>query len=168
MDEVSTTAELQQPADVNDQLNEIANNVAQLIGAIKAIQTQLKQAQKDVVKMSKENAKKKNVSARKASQGNTANDGDASRKPSGFDKPTLLADQMCDFLGLPSGTKMGRTDVTRRLTAYIKENNLQDAKDKRQIWPDDRLKAILSISNDEVLTFFNIQRYIKHNFVKDA
>jgi chromatin remodeling complex protein RSC6 len=41
------------------------------------------------------------------------------------------------------GTKpLPRTEVVKKLWAYIKKNNLQDAKNKRQINADDKLKPI--------------------------
>ena len=35
-----------------------------------------------------------------------------------------------------------RTEVVKKLWAYIKKNNLQDAKNKRNINPDDKLQKI--------------------------
>lgn len=35
-----------------------------------------------------------------------------------------------------------RTEITKRLWAYIKKNGLQDAKNKRMINADDKLKAL--------------------------
>ncbi len=41
------------------------------------------------------------------------------------------------------GTKpIPRTEVTKKLWAYIKKNNLQDAKERRNINADDALKAV--------------------------
>ena len=37
---------------------------------------------------------------------------------------------------------MPRTEVTKRLWAYIKKNGLQDKKNKRMIHSDDKLKAV--------------------------
>jgi upstream activation factor subunit UAF30 len=156
----------QQEPDVMTQLNDMSSKIAQVMSVLKVMQGQVKSAQKNVLKLQKENARKK--SSKKKSGGNENGDDAGTRKPSGFDKPTLLSNTLCEFLELPSDSRMGRTDVTRRLTAYIKEHDLQDKKDKRQIWPDDRLRSILSISGDDVLTFFNIQKYIKHNFIKDT
>jgi chromatin remodeling complex protein RSC6 len=39
-------------------------------------------------------------------------------------------------------TPMPRTEVTKKLWAYIKKNNLQDPKEKRMINADDKLKAV--------------------------
>ena len=40
------------------------------------------------------------------------------------------------------GKAIPRTEVTKRLWAYIKKNGLQDKKNKRMINADDKLKAI--------------------------
>jgi hypothetical protein len=36
-----------------------------------------------------------------------------------------------------------RTELTKKLWAYIKKNGCQDSKNKRMINPDDKLKAVL-------------------------
>ena len=38
--------------------------------------------------------------------------------------------------------QMPRTEVTKKIWAYIKKNNLQDKKNKRNINADDKLKAV--------------------------
>ena len=62
------------------------------------------------------------------------------RKPNAaFMRPV----QPSDTLGAVVGTKpIPRTEVTKRLWAYIKKNKLQDAKNKRMIKSDDTLKAV--------------------------
>ena len=40
------------------------------------------------------------------------------------------------------GTPMPRTELTKKLWAYIKKNKLQDTKVKTQINADDKLKAV--------------------------
>jgi chromatin remodeling complex protein RSC6 len=48
-------------------------------------------------------------------------------------------------LGAVIGDKpMPRTEVTKKLWAYIKKNGLQDSKNKRNINADDKLKAVFS------------------------
>ena len=44
------------------------------------------------------------------------------REPSGFAVATDISDKLCDFLGVPKGTQLSRTDVTRKVTTYIREN----------------------------------------------
>jgi upstream activation factor subunit UAF30 len=40
------------------------------------------------------------------------------------------------------GNMMPRTEITKKLWGYIKRNNLQDAKERRMINADDKLKAV--------------------------
>lgn len=87
------------------------------------------------------------------------------RKPSGFAKPCLVSDDLCEFLGKPKGTEMARTAVTSFITEYIKDNNLQNPKNKKEIICDEALKKIISLGpDDEKLTYFNIQKYMKHHY----
>lgn len=90
------------------------------------------------------------------------------RNPSGFAKPAAISDELCEFLELPKGTEMPRTNVTRLINAYVKKNNLQDPEDKRRIKPDDKLRQVTRVTDTDVLTYFNMQRFIKHHFVKNA
>jgi chromatin remodeling complex protein RSC6 len=84
------------------------------------------------------------------------------KEPSGFAKPSLLSDELCDFLNIDHGSKLARTEVTKKLTTYIKENNLQNPENRRQIILDDKLKLLLNVAEGTVVTFFNIQRFLSH------
>lgn len=86
-------------------------------------------------------------------------------KPSGFAKPVRISDELCDFLKLEKGTLMARTEVTKKLSEYVKEHNLQDKLNKRKIIPDNRLKNLLKISNETELTYFNIQTFMNIHYV---
>ena len=137
-----------------DMLNQKVNDLA---AALRDIQLLLKTAQKDLVKLAKTNVKKTKK---------TNNTG-VKKTPSGFAKPTKLSDALCDFLGVEHGTELARTEVTRRINTYIKENNLQDSKDRRIILPDANLSTVLyMVMPDVPMTFFNIQSNIKDNFIK--
>jgi upstream activation factor subunit UAF30 len=87
------------------------------------------------------------------------------RAPSGFAKPSLISEELCKFLGQDEGTMMARTEVTKYVTKYIKDNNLQNPDNKRHILPDSTLKKLLNV-NDEEVTYFNLQKYMKHHFPK--
>ena len=90
------------------------------------------------------------------------------RAPSGFAKPTLISDELCSFLGKPVGTEMARTEVTKSITAYIKEHSLQHAENKRRIMPDTALASLLNVDDSVELTYFNLQKYMKVHFPKSA
>lgn len=89
-------------------------------------------------------------------------------RPSGFVRPTLITDDLATFLGKDNGTKMARTEVSKAIHQYIITNNLQDTANGRYIIADDKLKTLLNLTDDSELTYFNLQRYLKHHFVKVA
>jgi chromatin remodeling complex protein RSC6 len=88
------------------------------------------------------------------------------RSPSGFVKPTLISNELANFLKKPIGTEMARTEVTREINGYIRANNLQDKQNGRKINPDSSLATLLKIGNNEELTYFNLQRYMSPHFAK--
>jgi upstream activation factor subunit UAF30 len=64
----------------------------------------------------------------------------AKRKPSAaFMKPMKPSAQLGAVIG---SNAMPRTEVTKKIWAYIKKNKLQDTKNKRMINADDNLKAV--------------------------
>ncbi len=67
------------------------------------------------------------------------------RKPSAaFMKPMMPS----GALGVVIGDKpLPRTEVTKKLWAYIKKHKLQDAKNKRMIHADDALKPVFGGKN---------------------
>ena len=92
----------------------------------------------------------------------------ATRAPSGFVKPTLISDQLAEFLTKPKGTMIARTDVTREINAYIRANKLQDPTNGRKINPDAKLKKLLVLKPTDELTYFNLQRYMSQHFQKST
>jgi len=92
----------------------------------------------------------------------------ANRQPSGFAKPTRISDELAKFLGKPVGTELARTGVSKEINTYIRTHNLQDKTNGRLIHPDTKLASLLNIKNGEELTYFNLQRYMKHHFIKEA
>lgn len=89
------------------------------------------------------------------------------RQPSGFIRPTLISDELASFLGKESGTEMARTAVTNLINNYIKSNSLKDLKNGRQINADDKLSTLLKLEKDDVLTYFNLQKFMKHHFIRN-
>jgi len=62
------------------------------------------------------------------------------RKPNAaFMKPVTPSAALAEVVG---AKPIPRTEVTKKLWAYIKKNKLQDAKNKRMIKADDALKPI--------------------------
>ncbi len=62
------------------------------------------------------------------------------RKPNpAFMKPMKISDTLAAVVG---SKPIPRTEVVKKLWAYIKKNKLQDAKNKRMINADENLKAV--------------------------
>jgi len=54
-----------------------------------------------------------------------------------------------------------RTEVVKKLWAYIRKNNLQDAKERRQINTDDKLKAVFG--GKKQVSMFDMNKFLsKH------
>jgi chromatin remodeling complex protein RSC6 len=88
------------------------------------------------------------------------------RKPSGFAKATYMSPTLCEFLGVPEGTEMARTEVTKKVLAYVKEKDLQNPESKRVIRLDAKLEKLLCPEKDEMVTYFSIQRLMKVHYIK--
>jgi upstream activation factor subunit UAF30 len=64
----------------------------------------------------------------------------SARKPNAaFMKPMQPDDVLAEIVGSKA---IPRTEITKKLWAYIKKNGLQDTKNKRNINADDKLKAV--------------------------
>lgn len=138
-------------------LNEVDAKIQQIGSILATLKTDFKALRKSVAR-EKKLAEKSKGKASKRSAGN--------RKPSGFIKPTLISDELATFLGKTSGTEMARTDVSKEINAYICAHNLKDKTNGRIIHPDAKLSALLKITSGNELTFFNLQSYMKHHFIK--
>lgn len=119
---------------------------------IKELQAAMKVLQKSYDRMNKvvQKQEKKKANARST--------------PSGFAKPTKISDELCAFLNVPKGTEMSRTQVTREINSYVKQHNLYDQSNKRIILPDQKMSKILNLAPNEQLSFFTLQKAIKHHF----
>ena len=91
-------------------------------------------------------------------------------EPTGFLKPTLLSDTLCDFLSIPHGSKKSRDDVTKFISQYIKDYNLEDTTNKRYINPDEKLKALLKyedpVKESDRLSYFNLPKYMSSHYLR--
>jgi len=137
-------------------MSEFSAKLQQLISLFSTVKNDFKTLEKHVNREVK-NAIKLSSKKRK-SNGN--------RKPSGFVKPTLISDELANFLGKTVGTEMARTEVSREINAYIQANKLQDKSNGRKINPDAKLKTLLRLNTEDELTYFNLQRYMKPHFIK--
>jgi chromatin remodeling complex protein RSC6 len=92
--------------------------------------------------MAKKTARKSAKTARKGAGRGAAKKGGrkTGRQPNpAFMKPMTPSPQLSEVVG---DKPIPRTEITKRLWAYIKKNKLQDAKNKRMIKADDALKPV--------------------------
>jgi hypothetical protein len=134
---------------------ELISRLAAFTNDLRDINAQVRSLQKEHNRFVRENTK------RNAKRLRTTK-----RTASGFAKPTLLSDEMYNFLGIEKGTLVVRNDATKKLFDYVKANNLRNEEDKRIIMLNPTLRSLLNVPEGDSLTYFNIQKYIKHHFVK--
>jgi upstream activation factor subunit UAF30 len=139
------------------QFNDIVNSLSQFKQSITLLQGQIRTLEKTIKKevktLQKEVIKSKN-------KGN--------RKPSGFAKPSKVTDELCNFMGKELGSEVARTEVTQYLIKYIKEKNLQYKDNKKIIIPDNELKTLLNVDNDQEVTYFNLQKLMNRHFINNT
>ena len=141
---------------VIDQFGEFMAKLQAVSSQFSALRTEFRGLERQVSRDLKAAAK---ISAkRKRKTGN--------RAPSGFVKPTLISNELAAFLGKPEGTEMARTEVTREINKYIREHNLQDAKNGRIINADKALQTLLKVQKSDELTYFNLQKFMSPHFLK--
>ena len=137
-------------------MTEFGAKLQQMIGLFSTVKNDFKTLEKTVSREMK--------IAQKASSKKRRNNGN--RKPSGFVKPTLISDELAVFLGKNIGTEMARTEVSKEINTYIHANSLQDKSNGRKINADEKLTKLLKLNQEDELTYFNLQRYMKHHFIK--
>ena len=141
---------------VSIKMTEFSAKLQQMISLFSTVKNDFKTLEKTVSREMKV--------ALKASSKKRRNNGN--RKPSGFIKPTLISDELAVFLGKKVGTEMARTEVSKEINLYIHANSLQDKQNGRRIHPDAKLTQLLKLNKEDELTYFNLQRYMKHHFIK--
>lgn len=91
------------------------------------------------------------------------------RKACGFAVAVAVSDAMCEFMEVEKGALIARTDITKKLNAYIKANTLENPENRQQILPDEKLWKILGEdAKGANITHFTIQKYINGHFIKKA
>jgi upstream activation factor subunit UAF30 len=145
---------------------ELVAEFSQLITQLNSMKTQITEIQQNIkhlekgVKKRVKDLKKEVIKSKSKSKGN--------RQPSGFAKPSKVTKELCEFMNKEEGSEIARTEVTRALVSYIKQNKLENSSNSKIISPDDKLKILLGLDDSQELTYFNIQKYMNKHFVKNA
>jgi len=148
---ISNTEEKLEPmfSEIFETISSFKKSVTVFQNQIKHLEKQVKRENKGLHKeLSKLKVKKKD------------------KKPSGFAKPVPISNELCLFMNKPEETKMARTEVTRSIIKYIKDNDLQAETEKKRIIPDEKLQKLLDCDSNEEITYFNIQKFMNKHFMK--
>jgi upstream activation factor subunit UAF30 len=80
---------------------------------------------------------------------------------SAFMAPLQPDDKLAAIVGKDP---LPRTEVTKRVWDYIRQNNLQDPQDKRTIRADDKLKAVFD--GKDAVTMFELTKLVNGHLKK--
>ncbi len=148
----------------NSSSDKILNQFDTIIDTLSVFRNQINHLQQQLRNLEK-SVRKEVKSLKKAA---TKNKNKGNRKPSGFANPTKVSKELCEFMNKKEGSEIARTEVTKAIISYIKNNNLQNKINKKIISPDEKLKFLLGIGEEEELTYFNLQKYMNKHFNSDS
>ncbi|MBY0517101.1 MAG: SWIB/MDM2 domain-containing protein [Bacteriovoracaceae bacterium] len=81
------------------------------------------------------------------------------RKPNAaFMKALTPSKELAEIVG---ATALPRTEVVKKIWVYIKKHNLQDAKNKRNINADDKLKAVFN--GKKTVSMFEMTKLVSNH-----
>ena len=145
----------------DDKLELVIKDLETLMETSKSLSARMKVFHKEALKSSKKRVRKE-----------VDVDPDTPKPVASINKPVVISNELCKFLGFPENTEHSRNEVTTTINQYVKDNELQDPENKRYIRLEgspaaEKLKALLR-DPDQPLTFFNIQRYLKPHYPMSA
>jgi chromatin remodeling complex protein RSC6 len=146
----------EEPENLNEKVMNLMSLVQGLVKELKSVETELKTI-KTIYNKELKQKKKKRVRSNVS--------------PNGFVKPCSVSKEMSDFLGLKAGEQISRPQVTKMISAYIKENKLQDPENGSYFRADAKLEKLLGkpihllvSRNPEKgngYSYFNLSKYLK-------
>ena len=146
----------EQEDNYDSEFSELQGALKDALGLIKSLSSKLNALEKRVARDRKVMNKKMKGRAKRVV--------DPNKPPSGFAKPGPVSAELAKFLKLGKDELIARTEVTKRITKYCQEKDLQKAEDKRTIHADKALKDLLRLKKGDELTFFNLQKYMKVHY----
>jgi upstream activation factor subunit UAF30 len=95
--------------------------------------------------------------ARAAKSEKPADDGSAPKKVNGLTKPMVLSPALAAIVGAKKDEKLARSEIVKRLWAYLKEKNLQDPENKQWFTPD---KLMEPVFGNERIKAFGMSKFL--------
>lgn len=155
---VAETAAATEVTTLADEITALQTQLTTIRDAASAALTALKRVTKRAAQEVKEARKNKRRARPELAEGEV-------RKPSNFEKPVAISDELSLFLGGGKNNQMSRAQVNSAIHKYINEHNLRV---KHDITPDAPLRKLLGVDADVKLTNFNIQKYLVSHYPKPA
>lgn len=162
-DIIMTKEELENEIVENEQTdNEETENYKDIIAKIENKNKQIKQFCREIDHLTLSLKKTVKLDIKDASKKRRNNNNGVKKTASGFQAAQKIpkAFTVAPWNFDPE-EKKPRTELTRTVYKWIKENNLQDPNDKRRIFPDDHINKLFGLKPDDELHFSNFQTYMK-------
>jgi len=161
--EVMTTETVVKTDSSAENLKAILSSLTEQSTQIKGLMNTVRAVIKDVERQTKELEKLRNKRSR------TKTERAANALPSGITKPVAISDELAMFLCVKPGTLVPRNEVTKGVSAFVRQNELSDPTNKQKFVLDNRdaakkLRTLLGNPTEDV-TYFNLQRYLKHHYL---
>lgn len=136
----------------------ILTNLIQIEKLVRTTMPLLKKLQKKHEKDLKNASKTKKVKRTR----------DPNAPPSGFARPGPVSKELRTFLGMKDDELIARTQVAKRISEYIKEHNLKNPDNNKEIIVDNKLATLFKLKPREKVAFFQIQSHLSKNghFIK--
>ena len=131
--------------------------------SLETIQTEIAALRNDVKNLTKLVRKVKNT--QEDPDGEKAK---ARAENNGFNRKQEITPKLREFLALPEGDLISRSEVTKFVNKYITEKGLKHPENGRQIILDDTLRDLLAPPADVVVTYLNLQKYLSPHYIKKA
>jgi chromatin remodeling complex protein RSC6 len=164
--ETTTEIETVTKVDASEQLKNVLISLTDQVSSLKVMINSVRYAIKESEKQSRELEKLRNKRTRvKIERSSDA-------LPSGITKPVVITDELAVFLGVAPGTLVPRNEVTKGVSAYVKKHDISDPQNKQKFVLDNRpaaktLRTLLGNPQEDV-TYFNLQKYLKHHYVMNT
>ena len=132
---------------VEEQFKSIYAGISEINGNAKNLQHQVK----DLAKSFKQACKPRKV-----------------KKHTVMHDPMVISAELLKYLGLAAGTQLTKAESMKMVSARVKSDNLQNAKNKRQFKPNAALGKILNMKPLKTITFVELNKYLAHHFTPVA
>jgi hypothetical protein len=195
---VAEPAPVETPAAQESESPSFRQRLETLIQAQQSHMLVLKAQVQELRKLQREHEQLVKDASRKNKKKKLPRDFTKPRRSTGFAEPVVVSDELYSFLvktkatmkdssftpsnqeehdnwprvPVKAGSPVARTDVTSHISRYIKEHNLQNPNERREIVPDAALKKIFSEpvepsksdASKKVYTYLKLQKYVNHHF----